>query len=197
MINPQKISEYLRLFQEITLEDLTTLFQLSRAIQLPAGTTYIRENSRLRKLAYIKSGLIRACSVTENGTELTVLLRWEDQFFASYDSILFNQPSRFSYVAMEDTELLEADYDRFMAVLNQTPKFNKAKDYFFLNMLAETLKQSESFILYNPEERYLQLIKDKPDIVQRLADKHLATYLGITPVSLSRIRKRLALRHDH
>jgi Mn-dependent DtxR family transcriptional regulator len=59
-------------------------------------------------------------------------------------------------------------------------------------MLAESMVRVESFILLTPEERYLKLIRDKHDIVQRVHDKYIATFLGITPVSLSRIRKRIA-----
>jgi Mn-dependent DtxR family transcriptional regulator len=54
------------------------------------------------------------------------------------------------------------------------------------------LQRVESFILDKPEERYQKLIARKPEIIQRVADKHIASFIGVTPVSLSRLRKRLA-----
>lgn len=192
MLDSNKISYYLQLFKELDLEDLFRLFSVAREKKLSIGEVYIPINANTRKLTYIKEGLIRAFHLKENGEEVTVLLRWEDQFFASYDTILFDKPSRFSYHAMEDTILLEADYDLFMEVLNKEPKFSKAKDFFLLNMLGDSMISLESFILLNPEERYLKLLQEKPNIIQRVPNKYLATLLGITPVSLSRIRKRIS-----
>lgn len=191
MLDEEKITHYLDFFG-LEAEELMALFSLAKEKILKEGEVYIKEGSTTGKLAYIKSGLIRCFLLGENGEESTVLLRWEDQFFTAYDTVFFKQASRFTYQAMEHTVLLEADYQVFMDFLNTKPKFGRAKDYFLISMLAETMERVESFVLLSPEERYLSLLKDKPNIVQRCPDKHIATLLGITPVSLSRIRKRLA-----
>lgn len=191
MLDETTIKYYVELF-DLDLGELMQLISLTREKNLREGDVYIPEGSQTRKLAYIKKGLMRTVFLKENGDEITMLLRWEDQFFSSYDSIFFNQPSRFTYQAMEDTVVLEANYDEFIDFLNAHPRFAKAKDFFLISMLAEAMERVESFVLMTPEERYLKLIKEKGDIVQRCHDKHLATWLGITPVSLSRIRKRIA-----
>lgn len=190
MLEENKVNHYLDFF-DLAPEELMSLFSLAKERVLKEGDVYVKEGSTTGKLAYIKSGLIRCFLLKENGEETTVLLRWEDQFFTAYDTVLFNQASRFTYQAMEHTVLLEADYQVFMDFLNNNSKFSKAKDYFLISMLAEMMERVESFVLLNPEERYLRLLKDKPNIVQRCPDKYIATLLGITPVSLSRIRKRL------
>lgn len=193
MLDPQRIAYYLEQFKELQWNDLQALLDRAKPRQIKQGEIYIDEGASSRKLAYIRSGLIRAYARKENGDEQTLLLRWEDQFFASYDTILFHRKSRFVYQAMEDTLLLEAHYDTFMAFLHAYPQqYSKAKDFFLMQMLADFLSQTESFILLSPEERYLQFIKEKPNIVQRVANKHLASLLGVTPVSLSRIRGRLS-----
>lgn len=191
MLDENTLNHYKDFF-ELELAELLALLSLTREKKLGIGDVYIQEGSLTRKLAYIQKGLIRTVYLKENGDEITMLLRWEDQFFSSYDSIFFNRPSRFTYQALEDTVILEANYDEFMDFLNAHPRFAKAKDFFLLSMLAEAMERVESFVLMTPEERYLKLIKEKGDIVQRCHDKHLATWLGITPVSLSRIRKRIA-----
>ncbi|WP_407426817.1 Crp/Fnr family transcriptional regulator [Arcticibacter sp.] len=191
MLDEKTINHYKDFF-ELELTELLSLLSLTREKSLKEGDVYIQEGSLTRRLAYIQKGLIRTVYLKENGDETTMLLRWEDQFFSSYDSIFFNRPSRFTYQALEDTVVLEANYDDFMDFLNTHPRFAKAKDFFLISMLAEAMERVESFVLMTPEERYLNLIKDKGDIVQRCQDKHLATWLGITPVSLSRIRKRIA-----
>jgi CRP-like cAMP-binding protein len=191
MLDEKTINHYKDFF-ELDLTELLALLSLTREKILREGDVYIQEGSQTRKLAYIKKGLIRTVYLKENGDEITMLLRWEDQFFSSYDSIFFNRPSRFTYQALEESVLLEVNYDEFMDFLNAHSRFAKAKDFFLISMLAETMERVESFVLMTPEERYLKLIKEKGNIVQRCHDKHLATWLGITPVSLSRIRKRIA-----
>lgn len=196
MLEEDKINQYLQFFG-LQPEELLSIFNLATEKVLAQDEVYIKEGGTSRKLAYIKKGLIRSFHLKENGDEVTVLLRWEDQFLASYDAIFFSQPSRFTYHAMEPTVILEADYASLMELLNANPKFSSAKDFFMNSMLAEMMERVESFVLLNPEERYLRLIKEKSDIVQRCPDKYIATLLGITPVSLSRIRKRLSSRAGH
>lgn len=192
MITEDKIAYYLRLFKGLSLADLQQLFALARERKLKAGDVYIDSGAVFKRLAYVKSGMIRAYAIEADGEEKTILLKWEDQFFASYDTILWQRPSRFIYQACEETVLLEADYSEFMELVDAKPAFSAAKTYFLQQMLAEALERVESFILLRPEERYQKLVQENPWLTQRVLSKHLASLLGITPVSLSRIRHRLA-----
>lgn len=194
MLSEDKITYYLKLFQGLTFGDLQKLFELARVKQLKAGDCYIDTGSTSRRLTYVKSGLIRAYTINKQGAEITVLLRWEDQFFSNFDAILWERPSQFTYEAFEDSVILETDYHEFMKVIDSDPKFAAAKTYFFNSMLAEALERIEGFVLLSPEERYLHLLTQKPGLAQRVSSKHLATLLGITPVSLSRIKKRITTR---
>lgn len=197
MLSADDIQFYLSVFKGLSLSDLMGLFNMASTRKLTAGDIYIKENAVFRKLAYIRKGLIRAYMLQENGDEVTLLLRWENQFMASHDNIILQQPSRFIYQAMEDTTLLEIDYDQAQDLLDRNPKLSALRSKFVMDMLAESMLRVESFILLSPEERYRQLIKEKPNIVNRVPDKYLATLLGITPVSLSRIRKRIASGAKH
>lgn len=194
MLHPDKFNFYLNQFSNISSEELLSLFSIATVRTLAAGAIFIKEGETIGKLAYIKEGLIRAFHINEKGEEITLLLRWEDQFIAAHDTIFFQQPSRFVYQAIEVTTLLEADYDAVQHMLNSNPKLEQLRYYFVLNMLSQSMARVESFVLMSPEERYLQLIKEKPNLMQRVPDKYIATLLGITPVSLSRIRKRIASR---
>lgn len=191
MLDAEKTDFYLGLFKGMDAEDLLSVIHATQQRVLEPGDVFIREGENSLRLAYIKEGMIRSYHVNEKGMETTVLLRWEEQIVASYDSILWQKPSRFTYYALEKTTLLEVNYDVIQQLLERKPAFEKARYLFVLDMLAQSLERIESFVLLTPEERYLQLIKDKPDLLQRVQDKHLATILGITPVSLSRIRKRI------
>ena len=131
----------------------------------------------------------------ENGDEVTVLLRWENQFVTSHDSILWHKPSRFIYQALEDTTLIEMDYNKAQEIADRNPLLANNRNILLTHMLAQSIDRVESFVLLSAKERYLKLVHEKPDIVNRVPDKYLSTYLGITPVSLSRIRKRIASDH--
>ncbi|RCH55597.1 Crp/Fnr family transcriptional regulator [Mucilaginibacter hurinus] len=197
MIDPEKIRLYLSLFKDLKLSDLMQLISMAKTLHLAAGETYIKEGTLTSKLAYIKKGLIRGYTVKENGEEATILIRWEDQFAASHDNIILRRPSRLTYQAVEDTTLLELDYDAAQKIFDKNPRFAEARNFFILNMLADSLARVEAFILLTPEERYKRLLKDKPAVVERIPDKYIATMLGITPVSLSRIRKRIVKGKKH
>jgi CRP-like cAMP-binding protein len=192
MLNTDDIKFYLSIFKGLSLADLNELFSMAHTRRIPANGIYIEEGSSSKKLGLIRKGLVRAYCVKENGDDVTLMLRWENQFVASHDNIILNQPSRFIYQALEDTVLMELDYGRVESILDNNPKLSSHRNIFLLRMLAEALERMESFVLLTPEERYLRLLKDKPDIFNRVHNKYLATLLGITPVSLSRIRKRIA-----
>ncbi|SDE33058.1 cAMP-binding domain of CRP or a regulatory subunit of cAMP-dependent protein kinases [Mucilaginibacter pineti] len=192
MLNSDDISFYLTRFKGLSITDAIALFKLAQTKKLAAGDIYIHQNSNYQKVAFIKKGLIRMYQLKPSGDEVTLMLRWENKFIASHDSIILQQPSRFIYQALEDTVLMEIDYRKAQPLMENTPKLSALRNEFLLAMLAESMHRVESFIMLSPEERYLQLVREKPDIVNRVPDKYLATLLGITPVSLSRIRKRIA-----
>jgi CRP-like cAMP-binding protein len=192
MSDIRTIKRYLSVFEHLTAADLFSIIKTARPKKLSVNEIYIHEGELKSKIAYIQNGMMRAYEVNERGEELTVLLRWEDQIIASHENIIFNKPSRFTYQAIEESTILEAEYETIERILNDNPRFEKLRYHFILHMLAEALSKVESFILMNPEDRYRQLAKDKPDLIQRVPAKHLATLLGITPVSLSRIRKRIS-----
>jgi len=195
MLNEEKIKFYLDTFKTLRFEDLVKLFALARKRELAAGATYIKQGGLHRKLAYVVEGLIRSYTFKPNGDEATLQLYWEDQFFASRHNVLFNEPSPFIFEALEPTTLLEVDFDEMQTLLDTHIQYAPSRTFILSTMLAQSMDRVESFILLSPEERYRKLLAEKPDIINRVADKHIATMLGITPVSLSRIRRRMAGRH--
>lgn len=77
----------------------------------------------------------------------------------------------------------------------RNPKLEANRKYVLQRLLKESMERVESFVLLTPEERYQRFVKDYPGITNRVQDKYIANVLGITPVSLSRIRKRIASKY--
>ncbi|MCO5935177.1 Crp/Fnr family transcriptional regulator [Mucilaginibacter sp. RB4R14] len=192
MLNTDEISFYLSIYKELSLKDMYELVTLAKTRKIAAGEVYIDIDTICHKVAFIKSGLIRGYHLKENGEERTLLLRWENQFIAAADTIVFEKPSRFIYQALEDTVIMELDFKKAQPIINNNPRLSAKRNAIILGMLAEYMERVESFVLLSTAERYMKLVHDKPDIVNRVPNKYLATLLGITPVSLSRIRKRIA-----
>jgi CRP-like cAMP-binding protein len=174
--------------------DTGPLFAMTTAVSLETNEAYIREGENSRRLAFIEQGIIRVYITKKNGDEATLLLRGEGKFIASHDTIINRQPSRFIYRALEPVKLLQIDYDVLEDVLQNHPEYEPLRNFFLMKMLAESLKMLESFITQSPEERYRELLAERFDLVNRVPDKYIASMLGITPVSLSRIRKRMYIK---
>jgi CRP-like cAMP-binding protein len=174
--------------------DTEPLFAMSSHVSLDAGEAFIRMGDLSRKLAFIEQGIIRSYTIKDNGDEATLFIRYEGQFIASHDTIIHKQPSKFIYRALEPVSLLQIDYDELEGVLKSHPEYEPLRNFFLMQMLAESLKIMESFVCKSPEERYRELIAERFDLVNRVPDKYIASMLGITPVSLSRIRKRMFMK---
>ena len=168
------------------------LLQFATSKVIAASEIYIPEGKIFKKIFYIKKGLLRIFFVTESGEEKTFFFRWEGQIGAIPECIFDNQPTRQTWQALEDCELMEIDFDIVEKLSENNISLIKTRLGFAEKMFLDALKRVESFVLDKPEERYQKLIIQKPEIVKRVADKHIASFIGVTPVSLSRIRKRLA-----
>jgi len=184
----------LKHMREDSIENNThlPLLQFATSKVIAASEIYIPEGKIFKKIFYIKKGLLRIFFVTESGEEKTFFFRWEGQIAAIPECIFDNQPTRQTWQALEDCELMEIDFDIVEKLSENNISLIKIRLGFAEKMFLEALKRVESFVLDKPEERYQKLIIKNPEIIKRVADKHIASFIGVTPVSLSRIRKRLA-----
>jgi CRP-like cAMP-binding protein len=168
------------------------LLQFATSKVIAASEIYIPEGKIFKKIIYIKKGILRIFFVTASGEEKTFFFRWEGQIAAIPECIFDNQPTRQTWQALEDCQLMEIDFDTVEKLSENNISLIKTRLGFAEKMFLDALKRVESFVLDKPEERYQKLIIQKPEIIKRVADKHIASFIGVTPVSLSRIRKRLA-----
>jgi CRP-like cAMP-binding protein len=184
----------LKNMREDSIENNThlPLLQFATSKVIAASEIYIPEGKIFKKIIYIKKGILRIFFVTASGEEKTFFFRWEGQIAAIPECIFDNQPTRQTWQALEDCELMEIDFDIVEKLSENNISLFKIRLGFAEKMFLDALKRVESFVLDKPEERYQKLIIQKPEIVKRVADKHIASFIGVTPVSLSRIRKRLA-----
>lgn len=191
MIDFDKIKMIYKLGQKLTLSDVQVLFKSAKTKSYASGEHLIIEGETNRNVFFIRKGLVRAYKINEKGDEITTLIRWENKIIASPDIILFDEPSQLYVETLEHTDVFYIDYDVLQKIISSNHKLESNRKFILQNVLKEALKRIDSFVLLTPVERYLAFIKENPDIVNRVQDKYIANIIGITPVSLSRIRKRI------
>ncbi|MBS1593425.1 MAG: Crp/Fnr family transcriptional regulator [Bacteroidetes bacterium] len=151
----------------------------------------IREGMMGRELGYILEGEMRHY-YTHAEEQRTTYFYFENAFVGPYMSCVTGQPSRLTIEALSDTRLLVFPYEGFKALFQRSHTWER-----FGRKLAEYLAigledRMVGLLTLSPEERYKDLLgSNKRKILERIPQQHIANYLGITPVSLSRIRKRL------
>jgi CRP-like cAMP-binding protein len=171
--------------------------EISRLLEI--GTYRIVNNKEvilapgnLKKLGFlILKGTVIGYIGSSNGSDKIVLIRSEGIFVADAEAIFRHKPQKVTFEAIEESHILTFNYDDFEALVK--------KHESLLNMYIEVLKDAilelrirlDSMIIMSPEERYKELIKSNPRFLNSAYSKYIANYLGITPVSLSRIIKRV------
>lgn len=144
-----------------------------------------------REAYFINKGAARLFFEKE-GEEVSANFMFENNFVASLESFLLQVPSRQAIDTLEDCELLVLSKQRLEELIRKQPQFN-----LFSKAIAETAfimlqRRASSFILDSAEERYMNMLQQRPEILERVPQHMIASYLGVTPVSLSRIRKRIS-----
>ncbi|MBX7182686.1 MAG: Crp/Fnr family transcriptional regulator [Bacteroidia bacterium] len=181
-------------FSFLTEQDLQQVAEILELKQLKAGEVFIREGDLTYKLALVLEGLLRNFHFTENGDEKTVLFSWEGEIVGGYNCIFHNQPAKENVEALEPTTMVVINYHDFTKLTQKNPRLLQAHLTFLEQAFVEAIKRIDDFTLNSPEERYIRLLKEKPFLLQRVPQKHLASFLGITHISLSRIRKRISTK---
>jgi CRP-like cAMP-binding protein len=165
-----------------------------KRLEVPAKTILLNEGEVPQKAFMIEKGCLRVW-FNNKGKDVTFQFFFENDVFPGAESLRRNIPSFFTIETIETTILhwvTKKDMDKMVSDMSDIPEIrNKMADIAFKSQL-NYMKHLLSFIKDTPEQRYLNLIKERPHIIQRVPQQYIATYLGITPVSLSRIRNRLA-----
>jgi CRP-like cAMP-binding protein len=115
-----------------------------------------------------------------------------NEFISNYSCFLLENKSKFNIQALEDSSVTLIHRDALFRSYKKLPKVQELSRNIVENLYIEVSEKYESFFLKTAEERYLELINSRPTIIQRIPQYMIASYLGITPEGLSRIRKRLA-----
>jgi len=158
--------------------------------QVPKKFVLVKTNDIANEIYFLNKGVLRLF-YEKDGEEITAFIYSENLFASSYESFLRQSKSIQCIDALEDCELLVLSYQSMHELYQEVPKFNIITRIVAEQRFINAQQILSSFILDSPEERYIKFTKQFPDLIQRVPQHIIASYLGITPVSLSRIRKRI------
>ncbi|MDI9341914.1 MAG: Crp/Fnr family transcriptional regulator [Sediminibacterium sp.] len=157
---------------------------------IPAKTILLNEGDIAKHVFYIKKGCLRIY-FNHEGKDITFQFFFEGESVSSIESFRTNQPSLFTIESIEPCVIYSISKRNLQAITDTSPKIKEQIDQFTFERLVYYQKLFLSRIKNNPEKRYLELLENNPKIVLRVPQHYLASFLGITSVSLSRIRNRL------
>lgn len=164
------------------------LFKNSIEVFVPKRTIIINEGDTVHNFFFLKKGLLRGWT-NNDGTEVTFQFIFEDTIFCAAQSFFNNEPSLYTIETIEDSLFLSIDKDEFIKFY-QNAEVKNLFNQFLITRITNYQQLLISRIQDKPEIRYKKLLEKKPEYMLRIPQKIIASYLGITPVSLSRIRNR-------
>lgn len=152
----------------------------------------LQEGDVCRHLVFVEKGLLRSYNVDEKGTEHMIHFALEGWWMSDTYSFLSGEVSSYNIDAIEDSELLLITLQGFEEMMLKVPVMERYFRILFQNNIISKERRLISSISDSAEEKYVRLAESSPQLVQRIPLNMVASYLGITPETLSRIRKKLA-----
>lgn len=188
---PNSNFEFLQSEFNITKETFEVLQTLSSKIELKTGEYIVEQGKKSNKVAILVSGLMRAHCTLESGKEITKNIFSPISFVGPLAAIIEDKPSLLSYEALVDSEVLEVNFQEFLKKAKTDVKisnfYNAILEYVFILYERKQLEMMSS----NATQRYEELKKRIPNIEDLIPQYQIASYLNISPVQLSRIRKEI------
>lgn len=167
---------------------LASVFQIRRVLR---QGHILLPGACVRELLFVGDGLLRFYCLADNGTESNISFVTENMFTCPLGAVSLNLPVVYGIQALEATTYLAAKYVDFFALYDQDPVFNQLGRRLTELSLAGKESRVRSLLQQHAKERYLDFLKQHPGLVQRVPQYHIASYLGITDVSLSRLNRAL------
>jgi CRP-like cAMP-binding protein len=155
------------------------------------GDFFLEEGKICKQVGFVTKGLLRYY-INHDGEDKTYDFAQEHNFVCNYESFIPRTPSTKNIQALEDCEILQISYDDlqlFYKSISQAERFGRLV---IEQVFIQTLQDLSSFYTDTPEIRYEKILRKHPDLLQRMSQYHIASYVGVKPQSLSRIRKRIS-----
>lgn len=174
---------------------INELAQKCKSVSYKKNEFLLRQGEVCKYVFFVEKGLLRQYTIDDKGKEHVLMFAPETWFAADRESIFFNAPSHYFIQALEDSKVMLIEEETINKIAQMNDGFLAFNNKLLHNHIRSLQRRIMLLLSATAEERYLDFIKVYPDILARVPQAMVASYLGITPESLSRIRKELASKN--
>ncbi|MCF0052123.1 Crp/Fnr family transcriptional regulator [Dyadobacter sp. LJ53] len=157
----------------------------------------LQEGDLCKNMAFVAKGLLRTYNIDDKGNEHMSVFGWEGWWLSDFNSFLTGHPAVFNIDAIENSELLLISRSDYESLTLAVPIMDRYFRILYQNSIVTKERRLMNSITYTAEEQYLRLAQAQPQIIKRVPQNLIASYLGLAPETLSRIKKNLALRNNN
>jgi CRP-like cAMP-binding protein len=187
----ENFRKYLAQFGHLTQEQFAFIEENTSVLYLKKGAHFLKQGSVLRKSGFIMEGVMRIYEYTEKD-EVTSYFLKENQFVASLESFNDGLPSEKSFQAVTDVKLMVMSYESLQQCMAVIPPLAGIVYRITEQSLLTKLNHRNPLVVEDAKTRYEKFVREHPDILLRVPLGYIASYLGVTQQSLSRLRRELA-----
>jgi CRP-like cAMP-binding protein len=174
-------------------EYLDVFFSKFKAVSYKKCDYFVKEGQISRYIGFIVKGCLM-CVYNNDGKEFIDEFSLDNEFISAYASFITGTPADKDIICLEDSELLILSYSNLQELYEIDPVFERTGRLMAEMLFMNWQQRVKSLLLDNAETRYLRLTENRPDLIQRVPQYHIAQYLGVSPETLSRIRKNTSLQ---
>lgn len=186
-----KLVNYFSRITPLSEAEAAAITESMRVRTFAKGTELLREGQVATECYFVLEGCVRQYYLRE-GQEITSNFYTEEDWVISINSFLHQTPADHYFVCAEDTTLVVGTAERENDLYERFPRFEQISRKVMEHVFAQHQQHMAAYLTDTPEQRYLKLVATRPDLLQRIPQYQLASYVGVQPESLSRIRKRIA-----
>lgn len=157
----------------------------------PKKTTLLKVGQTENSLSFVETGIVRFY-IPKEENDLTFGFVFANEFSSAYDSFLTRMPSSYNIETLAETTLWSLTYEDLQDVYKQTEIGNAIGRHAAEDLFLRKSKRELSLLNDTAEQRYLNLFEERPNLLREIPLKYIASYIGVTPQALSRIRKRIS-----
>ena len=183
--------EKIKTFYNLTQEELDISAHSFEPVSVPAKTYFLKKGQTADQVGFIKSGLFRSFFYDDNANEITTHFFKQGTVLISMKSFNNQIPAKENIISLEDSELYVINYQKMMELYERVPAWRQITKDVDEMKYNELMNRSIQLQTLSARERYELFCQNNPDIIQRVALRHIASFLGIDIATLSRIRKKM------
>ncbi len=196
MANYNELINYIKRNIDIDNEDLQTVLSYFKTTTKNKNEILLPRGKNSQVSYFVTKGCLRLFYIDATGKDITRYIAFENQFATALVSFIANEPAEESIQVVENSELLYITHDDFRHLIKTLPKWRDFYTIYLEKAYVNNSKRLISFTTLNALERYKQLFKINPDIVKRLPNKVVASYINISQETLSRIKSKFIFQDE-